>query len=451
MKYFRLATDCFFVEGIKKSAIYDITRKKVYLLNAEVSEIIKELERNHCLDEFNSNDLFRINDFLVNLQRKGLGFFFEKPIFSDKFLLNAPKGPSTPLINQNYFKKVYLNITNECDLNCRFCPTTAKTISWQACLSCVRREDSQKLKKQYDFSIISEQLSSMGIPLLHIRGGNPLLVMDRLLQIVSIIRKTTQTTILITTPGTGQSIDQIVKLIENQKIILNINMMGISPNDSVTCLKNSKLLEQQIELINTLVKKKLPFLLTFLLNGKTRKKRMKFLKFAKEKWGIVPKFAEIYNEDEISKNFRFSHLLFYKKQLFPWESSEAFFQRIQLNNCLSNSFEISFDGKIRMCAGIDRICGEIQESDLKNALKRSDLYELWKKNKNELNQCNECVLRYACLDCSSIEFKVNCDPKMKATFCSYSPNKQINLDEFCWEKHGFISELGMESSRGENA
>jgi len=213
---------------------------------------------------------------------------------------------------------------------------------------------------------------------------------------------------------------------------LNIVMLG---------LKGNRAAEHAMALADAMAAATLPFFVTFLVTRATASERTQMAEFAEKRWNGRPSFAEVYFRDQIAAGMRFSHVAKDTKPLAPWPSMENFYFRVRHHSCAYGSFEMGADGKLRSCAGLAQVHGDIQVGGLEAALAGNGLYELWEKNKGTIEPCGRCALRYACADCCAAELAGEASAPVKTAYCPYDPGGDRRARESRWEPRGFIEPL----------
>jgi radical SAM protein with 4Fe4S-binding SPASM domain len=192
-----------------------------------------------------------------------------------------------------------------------------------------------------------------------------------------------------------------------------------------------------VQLLHALQAEGLPFFVTFLLCGATAASRSEISGRAWELWKAKPSFAEIYTPEEADAALRFTHISSAGKSLVGWHSPPGFYSRVQWNTCLYGTFEISADGCVYPCAGLDAICARTEGFDLRSALAADSLYEWWQRNKESLDGCKRCALRLACADCTAAELAGVERPELKSSYCPYDPDGKRRVYEYAWHQTGF--------------
>jgi len=439
MMYFRLAPDCFFVQGKKDAALYDVHRSRILLLDQRACEILRRCEDNTSLGSWLGESGMR---FLQTLQDDDLGSFDSAPAYIDKLLLRAPvewKGFCTP---PPRYRKVDWSITNQCDLDCEFCGS-GKTLSWQSCETCLRRDKNTEVQIGHiNPEQLIAQIASLGVEVIHIRGGNPLLAVDALKRILRTARSYPNLSVVVTTPVTSRTLEPLLSLCREAPLQLNIVMFGIDDGVTKTVCGRENVWKDQLTIIDALVKAENSPFITFLLSHLTRQKRSEFQKFVENRWKIEPSFAEVYMRKAVLDGIRFSHVDEKTKPLRPWRSVDEFFFRVRFNTCTYGNFEICPDWKIRPCAGLERVCGDIANDGLRGALSGHELYEIWEMGKRKIQPCNQCALRFACADCTVVELAGVQEPVLKKAYCPYDPtNGKLRAHLLDWGPSKFVASL----------
>jgi MoaA/NifB/PqqE/SkfB family radical SAM enzyme len=367
----------------------------------------------------------------------------------DKLLLSQPVEWKGMCKRTPRFFRADWSITNQCDLNCGFCGGGQDTISYQSCQTCVRRHPAAAGGWTPPSSAqFVQELASAGIQVLHIRGGNPLLAWDRLREIVRAARQI-PLQVVITTPASGQEAASLVRLASGRHVLLNIVMFGIDDETARSVCGQSGLFKRQAALIDHLVARRLPVGVTFFLTRATRSRRADALEFTRCSWGIEASVAEIYPRDELEEGFSFSHVENDRKPLSPWRSPEEFYFRVRHSSCTYGNFEVGCDGKLRSCAGIHRVHGDVAHGGLRQALAGDDLYILWDAGKASLQPCAGCALRYACTDCLAVEQAGESDRKIRRAYCPREPGGAAPITQLkTWDPPGFAIPLAADDGAG---
>jgi MoaA/NifB/PqqE/SkfB family radical SAM enzyme len=378
---------------------------------------------------------------------EGLGCNYDRPVYIDKMSWVAPLQPLRRLLDPPVYVKVDWAITNRCDNHCPFCPRQQDEVIWQACRSCLRRDDSQE-----NLSILDnpkstiKQMVQLGLNGIHIRGGNPLLEWERLLTILSVLKDYPHLRLAISTPGTGRSPEDIVSLYQYKNLILNVVLIGFEPVPGHCRSNGTPDSARQFELLDALLASHCPFHISVLIPGGLSLDRPLASQFIYDRWKIKePSFVEFYPPQNNGNQgeFRFSFARDGKKRLEQWRDPNDFFFRVEKNTCLFGGMELTAGGSIMPCPGLDQVCGNVINADLRSALKGSLLYDLWEMSKNKIHGCEQCVLRYGCSTCAAADFAGEHNPSLKRAYCPPCLQSSTSENSSFWDHDGFVYSLSI--------
>jgi radical SAM protein with 4Fe4S-binding SPASM domain len=93
------------------------------------------------------------------------------------------------------------------------------------------------------------------------------------------------------------------------------------------------------------------------------------------------------------------------------------------NSCWAKKIAVTKDGKIRPCIYSNIVIGNMyDDEDIQSVVKKALKY--WDINKDKVEKCKNCELRYACFDCREIaQRKSNGNLYAKNPYCNYDPFK----------------------------
>lgn len=107
----------------------------------------------------------------------------------------------------------------------------------------------------------------------------------------------------------------------------------------------------------------------------------------------------------------------------PWyfiSKTEVFIESKKYNSCLNRKICIDKDGNIKNCPSMKFSYGNISETTLHKAISHPDFSSLWNINKDQIEVCKDCEMRYICQDCRAYI----CNPNnllSKPLKCKYNP------------------------------
>lgn len=100
--------------------------------------------------------------------------------------------------------------------------------------------------------------------------------------------------------------------------------------------------------------------------------------------------------------------------------TKLFIESVHFNSCLNKKIAVDKQGFIRNCPSMRNHYGHISVKSLFEALKDEQFRKIWTINKDQIEVCSDCELRYVCQDCRAyIEDEGN--PYSKPIKCKYNP------------------------------
>jgi len=420
--FIRLNNFIHLIKG-KYCTLYDTRNNKAYLLDEKGSNLILYLEENQPIEEFIGFDTekIEIKRFMNNLQNLDLIIKTDKRYFIDKYYDYSKVNPQ--LIFEPSCEKVYLQLTNDCNLKCMFCNNKEYKI-WNGCSSCILTEQSEEDMDLDTIDSLILDLSNFKINEFIIQGGNPLLKSDMLLAVIDKIRIAFPTVnIEIITNGSGIiNIDLLKKFKKIDGI--SITVMLFDSYDHFT----TDVFTEQLKYIQLINNYKIPIKISLIhFGGREVDKRVDSL--CKD----LNCNLQIINAINLKEKAHLDENINAKtKYIVAPSDSKEFFIRQKINTCMIGNIFINIKGDVKPCHYMESKVGNIHNNTLINILSNKKLYEHWFKTKDSIEICKECSMRYFCVDCSVFEES----PKLHNLYCSYNKN---NLKIIC--RDDFISQI----------
>lgn len=440
--FFRLNNFTYLIDG-QSCSLYDMKKNKYYLLDNESSDIVRYCENN--LEVESINDYYLNKDSIMNLLHKltelNLGDIYDMPVHIDKFRNHAPLLPSMYFV-PNYMQ-VFMEITNKCNLNCKFCGNK-NVRTWLGCLSCVRIHEKSNNSCTINIDDVLEQLITLEVKELIIRGGEPLLEKELLKHILNSLKeKKANIKITIVTPGTGMSIDEILNLYElNENICLNIVFFGAGENKYEQIMGSPDIYKRQCKLVDEIKKHSLKFTITNIVDSNVSNDVEGIINHIKKSWNVVPSIVEVV--DLNCNECKLSNVKINVKFLAEMINNEEFFFRQEYNTCLYGKFSIDLNGDIYPCPHIKSKIGSLIENSLPSILSNEKLYEYWRLNKNRISNCRECSMKIFCSDCSVFEV----DAELHDKYCPYNSNQISDISKLNFIPNNIIKKITINNTKG---
>jgi len=340
------------------------------------------------------------------------------------------------------FRKMDWSITSRCDWSCPVCPRTAQSAGWRTCRTCLRRSDAGPECSSEELAEMADRIVALGVAGINIRGGNPLLAWSRLERVLEALRPYSEVVVLITTPGTGRPVKDVLRLYERPKLSLNVVIPAIEGCDASGQVKEAG------RLCDALAKKNLPFSLTYLISAGARENRDRLTTAAHKRWRKVPWFAELGDKAAFGSATRLTHLTAGGKPIAAWRSPEDLHNRVRRNACLNGSFELGVDNTVWPCLGINQKCGQVVRGDLRSGFTGDALSSLWMLAKADVEPCSRCAMRLTCSDCTETELLAKENSEAHGAYCSFQPEGPVRASDTLWRHNGFLRVLRVSDGRG---
>ena len=231
MKYFRLYPTVKLVSTCKNSCLYDFVNGLMIKLDDKTNQLLNNYSNG--IDETDES----IN-ILNKLEELGLGFYTHTIKFQEDFENTDIELRKVIMPSNNTIQKVFIELGSECNLDCIICNRDDNLYRKTGCKKWPRYE--KKLNMDHWDEILND-LSKLKSNQLCFIGGNPLLRIERVNEIIEVSKKYGFNTFVIYSNGTIID-DNVIKILKENNIILSIQILSFNPN---TLLKLG--LDPQIE------------------------------------------------------------------------------------------------------------------------------------------------------------------------------------------------------------
>lgn len=219
---------------------------------------------------------------------------------------------------------------------------------------------------------------------------------------------------------------------------INLVLFGANEVSSNSSIDTEPINFEQSLLVEKFIKNKLPIEVTLQLNDENRLYVNDIIAYIKNKWAIDPMVSDVIN---IKANERLTHIRDGIKTISSYECREEFFFRQEYNTCLFGSFAIDINGNVTPCPEIDEHMGNMVNEDLISILSKDTLYDYWQFNKDNVENCKKCSMKYFCSDCSKFEIECNKNNKLHSVFCNINLDNKDSLINMDFNNNNFISKL----------
>jgi SPASM domain peptide maturase of grasp-with-spasm system len=133
----------------------------------------------------------------------------------------------------------------------------------------------------------------------------------------------------------------------------------------------------------------------------------------------------VYNHDDLSiiytkEKIRDERCCGVTNEFYCIAETQLFIESVHYNSCLNKKISVDKRGFIKNCPSMKDNFGSILTTTLKKALENESFRKVWKINKDQIEVCSDCELRYVCQDCRAyIEDDKNIFSK--PVKCNYDP------------------------------
>ena len=394
--YYSYNKDVFLVKGLANDAIYDLLSGKLYHLKKSEGAVLEKIIGKKDTDEFSEKELSAINQ----LQELHLIIKTEKIENADI----KSRGKDT------YIKFAWIEVCTTCNLKCKHC----------------YNESSPKTKSFLsleEFKNICSQLKEIGVTKIQLIGGEPFCHND-ILKMLEMGSKNFEF-VEVFTNGTLLDFDRCKFLKENNiKVALSVYSYMPEEHDKVTTVQGSH--KKTCNTIKNLKDLGVTYrIATTHMNGISIGEKNTELFSIHLKKDVV-RIAGRANLHLLTETLLKRKLI--TKETFSHKLDKTrILENTRINHCFGTKIYISSNLDVFPCAMERRFShGNLKKERLKNLIKSEIRY----MNKDMIDDCKFCELRYACYDCRPDSLS---DSKFaKPYFCTYDVYSGTweNLDTF---------------------
>ena len=408
MKYFKLHIYCKYVCGEKFGSIYNMNTHEMISVESPLKDIIEEAQNNRPLsieDEIT----------LSELVKKGYGMFYDSPNFIESFHYGPNSAIKTMVQPNMRINRCYIQVSNECDLNCCFCDESNGANRRTSCKKWNNKRAEITIE---NWDSIIRQLTKLGCQEICFIGGNPFLEFKRVSDIVMLASKMGINKFTVYSHQTNVN-DEILSFLKKYHFTLigTILSMKESSYKNITGSNKWKNIIEEIKYLN---RNQINFVANIIVGNFNENEIEDIVKRLKEN-NIVYRLSLIYdkpNNEYFSERYR--KLMYEKKYDFCRVTKESISFLEEYNSCLYGQISINLSGDVTPCPMmnsyvIGNICNGNSVSQIINSAEYRKLTQL---SRNEIEGCNKCAYRFNCFDCRAIEYEAT-GKITGEMFCTY--------------------------------
>ncbi|WP_175537303.1 radical SAM protein [Clostridium sp. DSM 8431] len=233
-------------------------------------------------------------------------------------------------------------------------------------------------------------------------GGNPLLRIERVNEIIEVSKKYGFNTFVIYSNGTIID-DNVIKILKENNIILSIQILSFNPN---TLLKLG--LDPQIEKeiknnIERLIEAQVNFVVQILVNRYNEDEIDDIRNILKNEYNISNIVVDFIYKKPENTYYSEKYLNNMYTKTFTKVSKEKFNALQMWNSCFKGQLSIREDGEILICPMMRKSFGNVLKNKIYEILREKEYNEYVNMSRSTIGKCKECAYQYNCVDCRAIE------------------------------------------------
>ena len=408
----KIRSDVEMIHGAKNSILYDTARERINLLNEPASRIISLLKRGYTKDaivcelkQYFATDSSDVEDDVSEILNycQSIGVLTNSETEDTNSKLSGLHN-----IEPHPFRRVWCELTNNCNLRCLHC--YAKSGEGHA----------QNLDINDTLSFL-KAIGERGCKELQLTGGEPFLRKD-IWKIVSYIRTLNIESVEIFTNLTLVTKED-VKLMKEYGVKIATTFLG--PNEKVHDLitQGNGSFAKLISAIEMIQDEEIPLQGAIIVLRQNEKYITQIKEFLGKRQitfrapdDVRPigrgknKCIHPLNPEAKRTNpdFKFSRFTFYYAHIF--------------NSCWGHLLMLRADGKVILCPHArDFVVGDVIQQSMDEILDSDLLKKYWTLTVDQIDTCRDCEYRYFCEDCRPLAFYENKGLYSKMPRCTYNP------------------------------
>lgn len=378
--------DVYLVRGKTNACFYDLRNERLIQCSSDYADVAELAIQGQIL-----NVVENINPLLVTL-------LSERLLISNPYL-SQNTGDISKLKENTVIDFAWIEITNQCNMRCIHCYDEAN-------------EHNSVYMSMDDFQHVIDELYKFGIKNIQLIGGEPLILQN--IKEMIFYAKQKMESITIFTNGSLIN-DELARLfLENKiKIAVSVYSYDAKYHDLVTRVSGSY--DRTLKGVELLKKYCIPYrVANVLMSGVEIGKRNTDLFDLRHKGDIVRLSGRangrLLNDDLILKK------LITQNTFCTKLTRKNVTRAVSGHNCFARRLYVAADMNVYPCVMERRIThGCLKNNSLFNIIQQSIL----EFNKDHIEGCKDCELRYACFDCRPNSITGNI--KEKPWYCTYDP------------------------------
>ncbi len=398
-KKFSIGNNLWIIEGATRWAIYDLLGKKIIQISKEAGNALVKIS-NETKSSFLKRRTIReaAPDFYCRLEKEGcFGRLFQ-----------STKNTSLEIKKTKHYM-LWVELTNSCN---------------QRCLHCYAKTESQEknfLSDNVLFEIIY-QASVLEFEQIQFTGGEPFLH-PKIWEAIKLVRKINRIPVLEIYTNLTLLKKENIDFLKKYQVKVATTLLGSSPKVHESCTKTLGSFSIFLNNIRLLRDNEIDFRIGVVCMPENQTD-MENIKELMIKEGLILKEEEFMPDDVrpvgCAKNyaeFRSSTCSEVHLHINP----EFFHTCQEWNSCWGGELAITSKGEVIPCVfAREQIMGNVYFDPLEKIIKNK-AHTYWKITSDQIEKCQDCEFRYACMDCRVLPLKAKKGIFGSPERCNYNP------------------------------
>lgn len=394
---FKFHGHCEYVRASSGSCIYNILTGDIIDLNEDYDDALAGYDFVHEYAPIDGRNT-RLIDDLINAN---LGFRASSNVVVDPTDLSMSPMYRDALAPNNSISTLFLELTNECNLDCCFCSQSDPV---NRATGCKRFRLGERRLDLLDYRSIIEQARKLKATKVVAIGGEPFLAQDLLKGIIDSC-STYHLTLTVYTNGTLSANEELARLAASNDVEFKVQILF---DNDLDYHKTTRAASAWARIqANLSIWKQMGIKLSALvLIGKFNEAGNNLPLGALQDHGIPISLQYImpYPPNEFCSQ-RLAPAILDRKSQLSRISMLCYHLDKRRHPCLGHVLAVAADGRIYPCPSMrGHELGRTDNTMLHEALLAPDYVALSQVSKSKVEGCRDCKYRYGCSDCRAVEY-----------------------------------------------
>lgn len=435
MTYFMLNPECYFIRGVTRAAVYNLHTGNVFSVGVDLRALLSacDLERKpiHEAGRFTGMSLDEVRAVLDRLRKARLGRFYEAANMPP-IIEKLKPGERKNFQGRATLKTLHIELTSQCNLDCVFCDREGTSVRRK--YGCARWGTSQgksRLRRAEWEEVVSDG-AKLSCRELIFTGGEPLLAWEDFSNLLQLARRSGYRKITLETNGCMLDEDKVAFLRDHDVLVrLQLFSFKESVHDGITRVSGS--FARTSRTLEVLAESKVRF--TFVLP---------IIDLNEDHWVETMEWFDGHHVEDPKPMFIypqsldcFEHVAMgmlgeaYKTSKKPFGDVKAttFFDHAQCNPWFHGRIAVTCYGDVLPCPmAREEVIANVRDTGLAGVFRTGAMLQYWLLTKDDVEICQDCEYRYACVDNRPLERSLSGRPKGRSGLCTYDPYKGEWMD-----------------------